>query len=386
MGRVTDAALNHEVQSLLQAAVDSGAELGVQVAAYHEGRLVVDVWAGIADARSGRAVGADTLFNVFSVVKAMTVSAVHLQAERGLLDTDAPVSRYWPEFAANGKAGIRVADVLAHRSGVYQMPADVTPAQMCDWAWMTQWLAAAPALFEPGSRNGYQSMTMGWLCGELVCRTDPQRRSFQRFMREEFADPLGIADLWIGLPAEHEPRVALMDGSRVIDFPDGSPYRVSCPRQVDLMPEPFGRSEVRQACVPGVGGIMTARAAARFFALLAEGGRLDGVQLLSAERLARAAQPRDDVDQPDLVFFGAPVPVSVGGYWLGGANPPVAAAKTRTTLCHPGMGGSIGFADPQRRLSFAFCHNRLHSRRAPADDPAVQSADLIRARLFGGNV
>ena len=379
--RVVDAALNREVQLLLERSVTSGSELGVQVAAYHEGRLVVDAHAGIADAASGEAVNADTLFNVFSVVKAVTVTAVHLQAERGLLDYEAPVARYWPEFAVAGKEGVRVADVLAHRSGLYQMPTDVTPQQICDWEWMTRWLAAAPPVFAPGSRNGYQSMTMGWLCGELVRRTDPQRRPFQHFVREEIAGPLAIPDLWIGLPPEHEPRVAIMDGANVIDFPDGSPYRLSCPRQVDLMPEPFGRSEVRRACVPGVGGIMTARSAARFFALLACGGQLDGLRLLSAERLRRAAEPRDSVDQPDMVFFGAPVPVSVGGYWLGGPGSPVAAAKDRTTLCHPGMGGSIGFADPRHRLAFAFCHNRLHSRRAPADDPAVQAAELIRSRL-----
>jgi CubicO group peptidase (beta-lactamase class C family) len=306
---------------------------------------------------------------------------VHIQAERGLIDYEAPVASYWPEFAANGKAQLRVADVLAHRSGLYQMPEEVTPQRMCNWSWMTNWLAHAPLMFEPGTRNGYQSMTMGWLCGELVCRTDPQRRDFRTFVQQEIAAPLALPDLWIGLPAEHEHRVAIMDGSNAVDFPDGTPYRASCPRQVDLLPEPFGRSEVRRACVPGVGGIMTARSAARFFALLAGNGELDGVRLLSAQRVRHAAQPRDVVDQPDLVFFSAPVPVSIGGFWLGGPNPPVAAAKDRTTLCHPGMGGSIGFADPRHRLAFSFCHNRLHSRRAPADDPAVEAAMLIRARL-----
>jgi CubicO group peptidase (beta-lactamase class C family) len=377
-----DSALNHEVQQLLERFVASGAELGVQVAAYHHGRLIVGAHAGVADAASGRPVDGNTLFNVFSVVKAVTVTAVHLQIARGLLEEQAPVARYWPEFATNGKGTIRVADVLAHRSGLYQMPADVSVRQICDSDWMTAWLAQAPPLFEPGSRNGYQSMTMGWLCSELVRRTDPQGRAFQRFVQDEITTPLGIADLWFGVPAEQESRVATLDGANVVDFPDGSPYRVSCPRQVDLMPEPFGRSEVRRACIPGVGGIMTARSAARFFALLAGEGELDGVRLLPAERLRQAARPRDVVDQPDLVFFGAPVPVSLGGYWLGGPNPPVAAAMDRHVLCHPGMGGSIGFADPQRGLAFAFCHNRLQSARAPANDPAVLAANLIRDHIL----
>lgn len=374
-------ALNGAIQDLLDGFVATGAELGVQVAAYHDGRLVVDAFSGVADEAAGRVVTAETLFNVFSVIKAVVVTAVHIQAERGLIDYDAPVADYWPEFAGGGKGDIRVSHVLAHKSGVYVMPPEVTPALMCDWDWMVERIAASEAQFPPGTESGYQSMTMGWLCGELVRRTDPQCRPFEMFVRDEIARPLGIPDLWVGLPASEERRVAIMDGSRVKDIPDGTLYRMATPRQVDLMPEPFARSDVRQACIPGVGGIMTASSEARFFAMLAGGGQLDGVRLLSEARLAAASQPRDVIDPPDKVFFGATAPISVGGYWLGGSTSPTAAAKSRSTLCHPGMGGSIGFADRRRNLSFAFCHNRLQGGRPPEDDPAVIVANAIRSGL-----
>lgn len=374
-------ALNRRVKALLDDFVAQGDEVGVQVAAYLGDELVVDAWSGIADLATARRVDGATLFNVFSVVKAVTVTAVHMQAERGLLEYDAPIARYWPEFSAAGKEGVLVSHVLSHRSGLYQMPADVTPDDICNWDKITRWLAASPTLFPPGSQNGYQSMTMGWLCGELVRRTDPQGRSFDVFVREEICGPLGLADLWIGLPANEEGRVAILDGSRVADpYPADGAYRASCPKQVDLMPEPFGRSALRRACIPGVGGIMSARSEARFFAVLANGGTLDGHCLLSTERLRAASRPRDETDTPDLVFGGA-VPVAIGGYWLGGGRSPVAAARDRSVICHPGMGGSIGFADLDNRLSFAFCHNRLIGGRAPDQDPAVIIANVVRAEL-----
>lgn len=375
------AAVNTTVQAMLDGMAASGVELGVQVAAYHRGRLVVDAWSGVADTATARPVDAGTLFNVFSVVKAVTVTAVHMQAERGLIDYDTPVAHYWPEFGAAGKGDIRVSHVLAHKSGVFVMPPEVTPALMCNWDWMVARIAASESQFPAGSESGYQSMTMGWLCGELVRRTDPKGRPFEAFVREEIAEPLGIPDLWVGLPAREEARVAIMDGSRVADVPDGTLYRLACPRQVDLMPEPFGQSMVRQACIPGVGGIMTARSEARFFAMLAGGGCLDGVRLLSSDRLEAASRPRDAIDPPDRVFFGATIPISVGGYWLGGSTAPTAAAKHRDVICHPGMGGSIGFADRRQDLAVAFCHNRLQGGRAPDEDPGTLVANAIRAGL-----
>ena len=199
---------NTHVQSAIDAAIASGSEVGLQVAAYHHGKLVIDAWGGLADPASGKAVDGETLFNVYSVTKAVAATAIHVLADRGLLEYGAPVARYWPEYAAKGKGGTTVRDVLTHRACVPQMPQGVTPERMCDWDWMASAIADLEPLAEPGTRTLYLSMTFGWILGELVRRVDPQHRSLGRFVREEIAAPLGIPDLWIGLPDDQVPRVA----------------------------------------------------------------------------------------------------------------------------------------------------------------------------------
>jgi CubicO group peptidase (beta-lactamase class C family) len=137
-------------------------EIGIQVAAYHRGVRIVDAWAGVADQRSGRPVDERTLFPVFSVSKAVTSVALHIQAERGLVDYDQPVAAYWPAFGRNGKDRITVRQVLCHESGLPQMPPDVTPDRMCDWDWMIHAIEDFTPLFEPGSVGAYQSLVYGW--------------------------------------------------------------------------------------------------------------------------------------------------------------------------------------------------------------------------------
>ncbi|MDB6103155.1 MAG: beta-lactamase, partial [Gammaproteobacteria bacterium] len=150
----------------------------------------------------------DTLFNVYSVTKAVAAVALHIQADRGLIDYTAPVTRYWPEYGAHGKGATTVRDVLTHRACVPQMPAEVTPERMCNWDWMARAIAALEPIAPPGSKTLYLSMTFGWMVGELVRRTDPAHRSLGRFIREEIATPLGITDLWVGIPDSAEVRIA----------------------------------------------------------------------------------------------------------------------------------------------------------------------------------
>jgi CubicO group peptidase (beta-lactamase class C family) len=151
-----------------------------------------------ADPASGRAVTASTLFPVFSVTKAVTVTALHIQADRGLLRYDDRVADHWPEYGVNGKESTTIRDALTHRSGAPQMPAGVTPELMCDWDWMVSGVAAQRPAFPPGTRSAYHSHVYGWLIGEIVRRTDPLRRSFGDFVRQEICKPLGIDDLWVG--------------------------------------------------------------------------------------------------------------------------------------------------------------------------------------------
>jgi CubicO group peptidase (beta-lactamase class C family) len=343
-------------QQIFQAAVDEAiqaGEVGVQFAVYKDEELVVDVWGGVADRATGRQVDRQTLFNVFSVTKAITATALHIQAERGLVSYDAPIARYWPEFAAHGKDKATVRDGLSHRTGIPAMPAGVTPEQMADYDWMVNALANLEPVFEPGTTNAYHSYTWGWINSAIVERTDPQQRPFRQFVHEEIAQPLGIEDLWMGLPAEDEPRVAHMYNSESSIADQSTARGRSMPIQVAGTQDVFGRSIVRQAVIPGAGGIYNAISSARFFALLANEGQLDGVRLLSPERVRGCLEPRPDTDKLD-VGRGTITRVSNGGFWL---EAPGVAGSGRI-LSHPGLGGSIGWADLDNRLAVAMCHNR----------------------------
>ena len=382
MATLSMSKVNDAVQQTLDKLVAEGSEIGVQVCAWLGEEQIVDCWAGLADRDAGTPVDGDTLFNVYSVTKAVTATALHIQVERGLVEYDTPVSTYWPEFAQAGKQNVTVRQVLSHVSGVLRMPPDVTPELMTNWDWMCTRIAEMPGAFPAGSRSSYQSMTFGWLVGEVVRRTDPKRRPFGQFVREEIAEPLGATDLWLGILGAAEPRVAKLDAAAVYIAPDGNLMREAQPLIVDLMPDPFERPYVRRACIPAVGGIFNARSEARFWAMLANGGQLGGVRLMSEERVASFAAPRPHFDDADEVFFGMKVPIGWAGYWLGGAEaPPVSAPRNMRALCHPGMGGSIGWADPDLKLAVAFCHNRMFDTIDIAEDSRTIIGDVIRGAL-----
>lgn len=370
-------AANAAVQKVLDALVGDGTEIGVQVAAYHNGVLVADAWAGVADPATGRTVDGDTLFNVFSVTKAVAATALHLQAERGLVDYDSPVARYWPDYGANGKEAVTVRDVLSHRTGTPHMPPGVTPEMMVDWDAMAAGIAALEPLF-PVGQPAYQAVSFGWVIGEIVRRTDPDGRSFRDFVMQEIARPFGIEDLWIGVPEVVEGRIAtLVDALNMQPPPAGSVLEKSMPFEVRLAPEIFERPEVRRATIAGVGGIFTARSLARFWAILAGGGALDGKRLLSPERVEMSCQMRPGGTLPDPVFFGMPMPLSQGGYWMyDGKSPLTMALASETAIACPGAGGSLGWADPRTGLAVAYCHNRMSTA-----DGASLVGEAIRSAL-----
>lgn len=367
-----------QVRAAIRAAIDAGHEEAVHIVAYHQGRQVLNVWDGLADPVASKAASEDTLYNVYSVTKAVAATALHIQAEKGLVDYDAPIADYWPEFAANGKGGATVRHALTHRAGVPLMPEGVTPELMCDARWMAEQIAAMEPLAPPGEKTLYQSMTFGWIIGEIVRRSDPAGRDLNTFVQEEIARPLGLNDLWIGIPDEVADRVAVMSNRNENDAPPPAAtlYAKSMPYEVDLVPRVFGRPDVQRACIAGVGGIFNARDEARFWAMLAQSGELDGVRLLSAERVAGFSGIRDNGDEPDPVMFGVPIPISVGGYWLGGHR-----VSSPHAIWHPGAGGSIGWADPDQRLAVAVCHNRMFNARLPEDDPILPITKAAVAAL-----
>lgn len=380
-------AINPQAQAIVQKALDhatgEGGEIGLQVAAYLDGKLVIDAWSGVVDPADPRPVDGDTLFNVYSVTKAVAATALHILADRGQIDYEAPVSRYWPEYAAKGKERTTVRDVLTHRACVPQMPADMTPERLCDWAWMTQAIADLEPLAEPGTQTLYLSMTFGWIVGELVRRVDLKHRSLGQFVREEIAEPLGISDLWIGLPDAAVPRVAKQVNAMVPVPAEYLPplFLASMPEAVALVPPVFERADVRRAEVAGVGGIFNARSEARFWAFLANGGELDGVRLLSRELVATFNTPRANSQEPDPVMFGFPIPITVGGFWFGGDYSPVTCVQNPRAICHPGQGNSIGWADPDLNLAVAICHNKLFNPSTPEEDPLLPVAQAVREAL-----
>ena len=351
-GRSTRVDPEQVFKEAVDAAIREG-EVGIQFAVYKDGELVVNVWGGVADETTGRKVDAETLFNVFSVTKAITGTALHIQAERGLVSYDAPIARYWPEFAARGKHNATVTDALSHRTGLPEMPAGVTPEQMADYDWMVDALAKMKPIFEPGTTNAYHSYTWGWIVSEIVARTDPKQRPFRQFVADEIATPLQINDLWMGLPPEDEPRVARMTNTHTSVADQSTLRGRTMPEAVAGTEDIFGQSIIRRAVIPGAGGIFKATSVARFFALLAGEGELDGVRLLSRERVQNCLTPRTDTDKPD-VAGGNVRRVSNGGFWLAA---PGVVGRGRI-LSHPGLGGSIGWADLDNHLAVAVCHNR----------------------------
>ena len=374
---------NAAVTHAIDKALASGKEVGVQVAAYLRGKLVVDTWGGVADPRTGRMVDGDTLFNVYSVTKAVAATAIHMLVDRGVLDYDTPIVKWWPEYGAHGKEKTTLRHVLTHRAGVPQMPDGVTPKQLVDWDWMARAIAGLTPLAEPGTKTLYLSMTFGWILGEVLRRADPAHRSLGRFVLEEIAGPLNAPDLWIGIPDEVEPRIATQVDAMTPIPPEYLPplFLASMPAAVALVPEVFERPEVRRAEVAGVGGIFTARSQARFWAMLAGGGELDGVRLLSRELVATLNTPRANSEEPDPVMFGFPLPITIGGFWFGGDHPPVCTARSPRAICHPGQGNSIGWADPDTGLAVAICHNRLFNASTPEEDPLLPIANALRESL-----
>ena len=306
-------------------------EIGAAVAVARDGEPVVELWGGHADPARTRPWTRDTIVHLYSVTKGMTALCAHRLIERGDLDLDAPVARYWPEFAQSGKGAIPVRWLLSHRAGLQALRAPLAPETLYDWDAVCAALAAAEPCLPPG-RLGYHPLTFGWLVGELVRRVDG--RSLGRFFRDEIARPLG-ADLHIGLAPAEEARAA--DITALEPPPElvaafGKPAGRAASRrrakpgedetaQLPLLAlafiNPLGTGDHnsprhRRAEIPAINGHGTAAALARIYGALACGGELDGVRLLSERSIERARAPEaEDVD----LLLGLPLRVGLG-YWL----------------------------------------------------------------------
>jgi CubicO group peptidase (beta-lactamase class C family) len=352
---------------LLDRQLAEGAHLGVAVAVHHDGEPVVDAWGGLARP-GGPPWERDTRVTVFSTTKGVTATCLHLLVERGQLELDAPVVRYWPGFARagreQGKQRTTIRQLLSHQAGIPQTPDAVTRhEQTVDWEFMAGQMEELVPAFEPGTANAYHALNFGWLVGELVRRVSG--RSLGRFFREEVAEPLGLDDVHVGLPEALEASVAPLEapppgdelGAAVpedLRQPGGLMARTLLRPKGDLVAF-MNTRPARAAELPASGGIATARGLARLYACLAAGGTLDGVRLLSPGTIAAAARSQTPPGRRDLVI-GMPVDWA-SGYMRGG--PLSACGPNPNAFGHAGYGGSVAFADPDARLGFAIVLNRM---------------------------
>ncbi|VFA91177.1 Beta-lactamase precursor [Nocardia farcinica] len=339
-------------------------EVGASVCVYLDGEPVVDLWGGTADPATGTAWQRDTVNVVMSATKGAAALCAHILRACGQLDFDAPVAQYWPEFARHGKGGIRVRQVLSHQSGVCHVSSAVPEGGFFDWALMTALIEDTEPFWEPGTRHGYHPFTLGYILGELVLRITGQ--SIGTFFRTEVAEPLGL-DFWIGLPAEHEARVAPSIAWE-LDCGDPLPPPIQAAiADPESMQARIGANDggwfgnlwdtraAHAAELPAAGGITNARGLARMYAPLSLDGALGDVRLVDPADLAgmRGVCTAGDVDA--YLLFRTAFSLGFAKSWdnrrVPGHNSMIIGEDA---FGAPGAGGQIGFADPSHRLAFGY--------------------------------
>jgi CubicO group peptidase (beta-lactamase class C family) len=330
----------------------SGDDIGACFCATVEGEVVVDLWGGFADEARTRPWEKDTIVNVYSTTKTMTALTALLLADRGQLDFDAPVARYWPEFAANGKAGVKVSHLMSHAAGLSGWKAPLASEDIYDWDKVTALLAAQAPYWEPGTQSGYHALTQGYLVGEVIRRIDG--RTVGTVFREDIAGPLG-ADFHIGLPASEDGRVAeLIPPPKGGGITDGEQTELQ--RNMSSNP-PIDVANTRTrawrgAEIPAAGGTGNARSVALVQTILANGGVSGGRRFLSEAGCRRALEPQ--IEGQDLIL-GVPVRFGLGFGLAGGAVP----LPNPNTLYWGGYGGSLVINDLDARTTFAYAMNKM---------------------------
>ena len=366
-------------------------EVGASVCVTVEGETLVDLWGGTADPARGREWAQDTIGNVWSCTKAATALCAHMLAYRGDLDVNAPVSTYWPEFEKNGKDGVLVRHLLNHQAGLPALRQPLAPGSFYDWGLMTGALAAEEPFWRPGTRNGYHGLTFGFLVGEVIRRVSG--RSLGTFFREEVAGPLGL-DFWIGLPEEHEPRVAPSIPASPPGLGDAVPSfyvaALTDPSSVQALVAAnnggylmvAGESDTRAAHaaeIGAAGGMTNARGLAGMYRPLALGGG----NLVDAGQLALmgAVSSATGVDAVLLIptRWTLGFAKTVDDRYLP-APDREAMLFSEEAFGHPGLGGSLGFADPRARMSFGYTMNRQAMKLA-IDERCQSLVDAVYRAL-----
>jgi CubicO group peptidase (beta-lactamase class C family) len=342
-----------QVRQAFESNFDQGLDVGASVAVFLDGEPVVDLWGGHVDVERTRPWREDTIINVWSTAKTMTAICALMLADRGEIDLHAPVARYWPEFAAAGKASIEVRHLMSHTAGLSGWQEPLRVEDLYDWEKATGLLAAQEPWWEPGTMSGYHAVTQGYLVGEVIRRVTG--RTVGRFFAEEVAGPLG-ADFFIGTPASADERVALVippDGLPTeSDFePDSIAVRTLSNPRLDgseSQTVPWRRAEI-----PAAGGHGNARSVAAVHSVIACGGEARGVRLMSPEGCEVIFEEQSN--GPDAVLG---VPIRFGmGFGLSGEMMPVGPR----TYFWGGWGGSLIVVDLDTRMAVSYVMNRMES-------------------------
>jgi CubicO group peptidase (beta-lactamase class C family) len=344
-------------------------EVGAAFALHVNGKKVVDLWGGVADPKTGRAYDEHTLQLVFSTTKGATAMCANKLIEDGNLDPDAPVAQYWPEFAQNGKESMPVRMLLNHQAGLYTVDSPPAYADTLRWDPIIEALAAQKPLWEPGTQHGYHALTYGWLVGEVVRRVSGQQ--IGAFFQEHFAKPLGI-DFWIGLPKDQHDRVAPLVAAEVPDDPAARAMAEQFTGPDTVMGKAlsasgaltspdgdnsFNRPDMWSAEIPAANGITNARSLSRVYASLIGDG-VDGIRTLKPETIARATEVQDTF--ADAVLMGMGTRFGLG-FMLSSDFAPFGGPRG---FGHPGAGGSVGFADPDKGVAFGYVMNKMQTNLA----------------------
>jgi CubicO group peptidase (beta-lactamase class C family) len=363
-------ALQGQVQDAIDAMVASAAEDGLQVSVVHEGRVVVDAVAGVANPRTGQAVTSNTRFFATSTGKGAATTVAHVLVERGEVGYEQRVADVWPEFGAHGKNGVTLRDVLVHAAGVPGLWPDITPEDLGDWDRVCAFIADQRPWWPPGEATGYHALTFGFVLGEFVRRATG--RTLASALREEITAPLEIADeLFFGVPGRLLERVARQgpDGAEPPRPEPGSPLDRAVPPAVQPGAAFANRADVLRTDIPSQ-GTMSARAAARMYAALL--GHIDGVELVSPKRRATMATP---------AFSGTDQVVGLPSTWaLGYSTARFGGVESRagSTFGMAGSNGSAAYADIDSAVAVAVMRNRI-----VGDMSAVAAVDQLVADALG---
>ena len=358
-------------------------ELGAACCVYREGKKVVDLWGGIRSRATGEPWQEDTMVIVRSATKGLAAMTLALAHSRGWLDYDERVCTYWPEFGQRGKEKITVRQLLAHQAGLFAFDELVDRDVIGDLDRLADVMARQSPAWEPGMRQAYHAVSIGFYEGELLRRIDPQHRSLGQFFREEIATPLDL-DFHIRVPEEiPNSRLAIIENATNVETLLGSPIRLTLAtlnRRSNSFRALFRNPGVaiwrdkKRICarnfeVPAVGGVGTARAMAQAYGVFATGGRELKLRVETLEALKAPAIP------PAFGFYDEIMKGEIQ-FSLGYCKPgPSAPFGHPTSFGHPGAGGSFAFADPETGTGYAYVTNRMGTT-LPFDprDVALRSA------------